>query len=126
MVSGIKKRLGKAKGNWVEELTGVLWSYKMTPRTSTKETPFSITYDTKAMFPVELTIGSFRTTYFEEENNDKDSRANLDLIEEKHERSNIRQAAYKNVVEKYYNQRVKDKAFKVGDYVLRQNEVSHA
>lgn len=50
----------------------------------------------------------------------------MDLIEERHEQSNIRQAAYKHVVEKYYKQRVKEKAFGVGDYVLRQNEASRA
>lgn len=109
----------KVKGNWVEELPSVLWSYRTTPRVHMKETPFSQTYDTEAMLPMELTIGSLRTTYFKEADNDKDLRANLDLIEEKCERSNIRQATYKNVIERYYNQRVNEKAFKVGNYVLR-------
>lgn len=109
----------KAKGNWVEELPSVLWSYRTTPRVHMKETPFGLTYDTEAMLPMELTIGSLRTTYFKEADNDKDLRANLDLIKEKCERSNIHQATYKNVVERYYNQRVNKKDFKVGNYVLR-------
>lgn len=57
LVNGIKKRLGKAKGNWVEELPCILWSYMTTSRVSTKETPFSLTYGKEAMFPVELAIG---------------------------------------------------------------------
>lgn len=61
------------------------------------------------MFPVELTVGSPRTTYFEEANNDKDLRVNLDLSEERREWSNIRQAAYKNVMERYYNRESKKK-----------------
>lgn len=49
LVNGIKKLLGKAKGNWVEELPSILWSYKMTPRVSTKETLFILTYGTEEM-----------------------------------------------------------------------------
>lgn len=78
------------------------------------------------MLLVELTIGSLRTTNFEEKRNNKDLRANLDLIEERREQLNIRQAAYKHVVKRYYNQTVKEKAFWVGDYVLRRNEASRA
>lgn len=103
-----------------------LWSYRTIPRVSMKEPPFSLTYGTKAMFPVELTIGSLQTTYFEEGNDKKDLRANLDLIEERREQSNILQDAYKHAVERYYNQRVKEKAFRVGDYILRRNEASRA
>ena len=53
IVNGIKKRLGKAKGNWAEEIPMVLWSYRTTPRKSTRETPFSLTYGTEAMLPME-------------------------------------------------------------------------
>lgn len=73
-----------------------------------KENPFSLTYDTEAMLTVELRVGSLRTTHFYEANNKKDLRANLDLIEERREQSNIRQATNKHVVEWYYNQRVKE------------------
>lgn len=41
LVNGIKMFLGKAKGNWVEELPGVLWPYRTTPRTSTKKLPLA-------------------------------------------------------------------------------------
>lgn len=57
LVNGIKKQLGKAKGSWVEELSGLFWSYMETPRTNMKETPFSLAYDTKVMLPIELMIG---------------------------------------------------------------------
>ena len=47
IVNGLKKRLDDAKGRWVEELAHVLWTYKTTPRKSTGETPFSMTYGLK-------------------------------------------------------------------------------
>ncbi|KAK4389424.1 hypothetical protein Sango_2279400 [Sesamum angolense] len=54
LVQDIKKRLDRSGGNWVEELTSVLWSYRTTPRSSTGESPFSLVYGTKALIPAEL------------------------------------------------------------------------
>lgn len=111
LVQGIKKRLGKAKGNWVDELLEVLWLYKTTPRTSTKGTPFCLAYRAEEMLPEKMMIGSIRTEYCPKKGNSKTLRENLDLLEERRECSSMRQAAYKNTVERYYNQCVKDKAF---------------
>ncbi|KAI3503882.1 hypothetical protein L1887_32347 [Cichorium endivia] len=126
MVNGIKKRLGKAKGNWVEELPSVLWSYRATPRTSTQETPFSLVYGSEAMLPPELSITSLRVSAVSPEKTEEDLRHNLDLLEERRELASVRQARYKSNTERYYNRRVKGRAFKVGDLVLRKNEVGHA
>ncbi|XP_057465711.1 uncharacterized protein LOC130755326 [Actinidia eriantha] len=38
IMNGIKKRLEKAKGRWVDELANVLWAYRTTPRKATNET----------------------------------------------------------------------------------------
>ncbi|XP_038719811.1 uncharacterized protein LOC120012457 [Tripterygium wilfordii] len=54
IVSTLNKRLENTKGAWADELPGVLWSYRTTVRTSTNETPFSLTYGTEAVLPVEL------------------------------------------------------------------------
>ena len=53
IVSGLKKRLDDAKGKWLEELPHVLWTYRTTPRQSTGETPFSMTYRAEAIIPLE-------------------------------------------------------------------------
>ena len=42
-----------AKGKWVEELSHILRTYQTTPRRSTWETPFSMTYGAKAVIPLE-------------------------------------------------------------------------
>jgi len=39
-----KKRLGSAKGKWVEELPEVLWAYRYTPHSATGETPYNLTH----------------------------------------------------------------------------------
>ena len=38
----IKTKLDEAKGAWPEELPSVLWAYRTTTRTPTRETPFKI------------------------------------------------------------------------------------
>ncbi|KAI3708070.1 hypothetical protein L2E82_37104 [Cichorium intybus] len=83
IVNGQKKRLGKAKGNWVEELPSVLWSYRTTPITGTQETPFSLVYGAEAILPPELMLTSLRIANFSPEQTDADLRQNLDLLEEK-------------------------------------------
>jgi len=37
----LKRRLEEAKGSWPEELPHVLWAYRTTPHSTTKETPFA-------------------------------------------------------------------------------------
>ncbi|XP_027362569.1 uncharacterized protein LOC113870170 [Abrus precatorius] len=44
----LKRRLGSAKGEWAEKLPEILWAYRCTPQTTTKETPFRLTYGTDA------------------------------------------------------------------------------
>ena len=62
IVNGLKKRLDDAKGKWVEELPHVLWIYRTTPRRSTGETPFSMTYRAKAVIPLETGFPTLRIT----------------------------------------------------------------
>ena len=56
----IKAQLGDAKGAWPEELPNVLWAYKTITRTPIRETPFRLTYGTKAVILVEVGITSMR------------------------------------------------------------------
>ncbi|KAL0294818.1 UNVERIFIED_CONTAM: hypothetical protein Sradi_6866700, partial [Sesamum radiatum] len=60
LVQGIKKRLDKAGGTWVEELTSVLYSYRTTPRCPTGENPFTLVYGTEAIIPAEFGMPSYR------------------------------------------------------------------
>jgi len=50
--------LERAKGRWVEELPNVLWAYRTTPRRSTREMPFSMTYGTEIVILVEIRLES--------------------------------------------------------------------
>ena len=82
IVNGLKKRLDDAKGKWMEELSHVLWTYWTTPRRSTGETPFSITYGVEAVIPLDTRFPTLRTSFFTLSNNDGLLEKSLDLIEE--------------------------------------------
>ena len=58
ILSGLKKSLDSAKGNWAEELPNVLWAYRTTPCRSTRETLFSLTFGAKVVIPVEVNLCS--------------------------------------------------------------------
>ena len=81
-MNGLKKRLDDAKGKWVEELPHILWTYRITPRRSIGETPFSMTYGVKAVIPLETGFPILKTSSFTPSNNDELLGKSLDLIEE--------------------------------------------
>ena len=82
IVNGLKKRLDKAKGRWVEELPHVLWTYQTTARRSIGETPFLMTYGSKAMIPLKTGFPTLRTRLFTPDNNGKLLERSLDLVDE--------------------------------------------
>ena len=94
IVNRLKKRLDNAKGKWVEELSHVLWTYRTTPRKSSGETPFSMTYVAEVVIPLETGFPTSRTSSFNPNDNDKQLTKSLDLIEEKRENAMV-QLAYK-------------------------------
>ncbi|XP_076954457.1 uncharacterized protein LOC143628891 [Bidens hawaiensis] len=122
MVEGIKARLGREKGSWVEELPHVLWAHRTMPKMSNGETLFSLTYETEAMIPAEIGVPTRRTLQ-RERGDEVDLRLNLNLEEERREVA-ARDVVYKKNIERYYNARVGEVKFKAGDLVLRENEAS--
>jgi len=54
LLRGLKRRLEKAKGTWVEEVPRIVWAYHTTPQTSTMETPFNLVYGSDAVIQVEI------------------------------------------------------------------------
>ncbi|GKB11051.1 reverse transcriptase domain-containing protein [Tanacetum coccineum] len=100
-------------------------SCQMTTRKTSKgETPFSQAYGTEAVIPTEIGIPTRRTIRGFDEENEEALKLNLNLLEERREIATIREERRKQQVEKYYNQRVHHKQFKVGKFFLRKNELS--
>ncbi|GJY66537.1 reverse transcriptase domain-containing protein [Tanacetum coccineum] len=86
--------LGRERKGWVDELPNVLWAHRTSLKTSNRETPYNLTFGSKAVIPVEIGMPTHRTMMVKEgEGNDKEIR-------------------------------VHPMSFKVGEYVYRKNEAS--
>ncbi|GKC71842.1 reverse transcriptase domain-containing protein [Tanacetum coccineum] len=89
--------------------------------------PGEIVSDNEAVIPVEVEMPTYRTAVVDTvHNDDKELRLNLDLLEERRERAAIREANAKLKMTKYYNARVRGVTFRLGDFVYRSNDGSHA
>ena len=120
ILSGLKKRLDEAKGRWVEELPHVLWTYRTTPRRSTGETPFSMTYGVEAVIPLESGFPTTRTSSFNPKDNEENLARGLDLIDEKRENAMVQLAHYQQKLKQGYDAHVKTRPLVLGDLVLHK------
>ena len=71
MLKIIKTRLDGAKGIWLDELPSVLWAYRTTAKTPTRETPFRLAYGSEAVIPTEVGLTSYRVENHDDSRNDK-------------------------------------------------------
>lgn len=120
VIDGLKKRLERAKGAWVSELPHIRWAYRTTPRRSTGETPFSLTYGSEAIIPLEAGLPTMRSTLVDKGQNDAALLAELDLADECRELALVKLASYQQQLAKLYNKKVNPRTFQLGDYVLRK------
>ena len=63
----------------------MLWAYCTMPRRSTRETPFSMIYGTKAIIPSKIGRSSMKISNFTPDRNDANLAEDLDLLEERWE-----------------------------------------
>ncbi|GJT39504.1 reverse transcriptase domain-containing protein [Tanacetum coccineum] len=123
---GIKARLGEGNKNWLEELPHVFWAHRTMIKSSNDDTLFSLTYGTEAVILVEIGMPTYRIAVVDAVHNDEELRLNLDLLEKRRERAEIREAKAKLNMKKYYNARVRGFTFRPGDFFYRCNDASHA
>nr|GEV66209.1 hypothetical protein [Tanacetum cinerariifolium] len=110
----------------VKEVPHVLWAHRTMIKISNEDTPFSLTYGTEAVIPIEILTPSLRCTEVNRGEKDEELLLNLEILEERREKAMVREAKSKAKMEKYYNARVRNTAFRPGEFVYRSNEVSNA
>ena len=79
----IKANLDEAKGAWSKELPNVMWAYRTTTRTPTRETPFRLIYGTEAVIPVVVGVTSVRREPFNGKSNNDHLRQSLDCLDQR-------------------------------------------
>ena len=119
MLKIIKTRLDGAKGISLNELPSILWAYRTTAKTPTRETPLRLAYRSDAVILVEIRLTSYRVKNYDEDKNEEAMHLQLDLVDEIRATAEQRLARYQNLMTKHYNY-VRHRDFQVGDLVLRK------
>ena len=109
-----------AKGIWLDELSSVLWAYRVTAKTPTGETPFWLAYGSEVVILVEVGLISYKVENHDESKNDEAMRLLLDLVDEVRATTKQRLARYQDFMPKHYNSKVRHRDIQVGDLVLRK------
>ena len=108
-----------SQGNWAEELHGVLWACRTTPKTATHETPYALVYGAEAIIPTEMHVKTTVSGTTSQEKNHELMSLSLDLLDEKREAARLRNWSYQKEVAKTYNKKVRTRTFQQGNWVLR-------
>lgn len=74
---------------------------------STGETPFSMTYGTEAVIPVEISLLSPKVACFEQGSNNEGLVGSLDMLEEQREMESVWLADYQHILAQRYNRNVR-------------------
>ena len=116
----LKIKLEDYKGKWVEYLPEVLWAYRTTHKSTTRETPFTLAFGTEAVAPVEVRLESPRVRFVNAKRNEETLLLNLDLLKEKREQALKRAEDYQRKTTRYYDWKVRLNSFKPGNLALKK------
>jgi len=103
----IQRSLDEAKTNWPEELHTVLRAYRTTHHSTTGESPFRLTYGSKALIPIELNKLTWRTgaeTDFP--TNAANLREELEFIDEIRSEASLRETVLKQKIAARHNKKI--------------------
>jgi len=95
ILHGLQKKLDDAKGEWAEELYGILWLIRTIEETTIGETPFMLAFGSEVVLPVEIALHTHHLTTFQEELNNVALREALDLLSSVLSDAFLRETFYK-------------------------------
>ncbi|XP_016173723.1 uncharacterized protein LOC107616257 [Arachis ipaensis] len=105
-------------GAWADELASVLWFYHTTQQSSTRKTPFRLTYGVDAIIHVEIGEPSPRLLL-----GGAEEAVEKDLVDETREMTHLSETAMKQRMALRYNAKVLKRDFEPSNLVLRRNDV---
>lgn len=120
----LKKIVNGAGHDWYIQLNPALWAYRMSVRTPTGATPYSLVYGSEAKLPIEVEIPSLRVSLrnlISDEDYKVSRLHDLELLDERRQTAFDHLRAYQQLMCRSYNHRVRSHTFEVGDLVLKEN-----
>ena len=103
----------------MEYFLEVLWAYRTTRKSATRETPFTLAFGTEAVTLIKVGLESPRVKFANVECNEETLHLNLDLLEEKREQALKCAKDYQRKIARYYDWKVRPNSFKHSDLVLK-------
>ena len=76
-------------------------------------------YGSEAILPTDLDYGAPRIRAYDEQGAEASHQDAMDQLDEARDITLLRSAKYQQALRRYHSQRVRDRAFNVGDLVLR-------
>lgn len=122
IVEGIKKKLERARGERANELHGVLWANRTSPKEATGKTPFALVHGVKAVVPVEMEVNTTRIKKLNPHQNEEALKEEFKFAFEKREEVGKRMEKREQEMKATYDKKAKKSRFGVGDWVLRQTD----
>ncbi|XP_021725327.1 uncharacterized protein LOC110692606 [Chenopodium quinoa] len=119
----IKRNLEKAGRLWADELVNVLWSIRMTTKSSTGETPFFLVYGAEVVLLIEMYEPTLRVMLYDESANWEAMKTALDFLPESRGNAALRHEIYRLRMTREYNRKVSKRPLKIGDLVPRKMKV---
>ena len=92
----------------------------MTPNRPTSVTPFFMVYGAEAVLSTDLDYEAPRVLAYNEAKTEKDQQDALDQLDKAHKTTLLCFARYQQALRRYHNKNVRERAFQVGDLVLRR------
>ena len=117
----LKKTVHRYQRDWHDRLLEALWAYRVTVRTPTQATPYSLVYGCEAVLPLEVQLPSLRVALHEGLTQDEQIRLRfqeLDALEEERLHALQDLELYRQNMVRAYNKLVKRRVFKKGELVL--------
>ncbi|GJW95787.1 reverse transcriptase domain-containing protein [Tanacetum coccineum] len=109
IMNHIEKQLARSQQGWVDDLAQVIWVHRTLLKNSQKETPFSLTYGSKAIILISKNdVAKYDRGRIKEVDKRRGSKE-IALIEEAYYRSKLR---------RHHNKRSSHSIYKIGDFIL--------
>jgi hypothetical protein len=117
----LKKTVTRHRRDWHDRLFESLWAYRVTVRTPTQSTPYSLVYGSEAVLPLEVQLPSLRVAIQDELTKDEQVHLRfqeLDALEEERLYALQNLELYRQNMVRAYDKLVKHRVFRKGELVL--------
>ena len=98
----------------------MLWGLRMTLNWSTSFTSFFMVYGTEAVLSTDLDYGAPPVLAYDEAKAEEDWQDALHQLDVARETALLRSTKYQQALRRYHNKNIRERAFQVGDLVLRR------